>query len=148
MKFIDEFKEFIAKGNVMDMAVGVVIGGAFKGIVDSLVKDVINPFIAFCVSAISKAAGTVAVVAGVDEAEIKPVDISQWAIPGTEIKIGGFLSAVINFLIMAFIIFCLVKTVNKIKSGFVSKKEEPKAPAGPTQEQLLEEIRDLLKEAK
>lgn len=146
MKFFDEFKEFIAKGNVMDMAVGVVIGGAFKGIVDSLVKDIINPFVAFCVSLISKATKSVAVGMGAEpDTASKAMDMANWKIPGTDILIGSFIGAVINFLIMAFVIFCLVKAVNKMREKLVKEKEEA-APAGPSQEEILAEIRDLLKE--
>lgn len=147
MKFVDEFKEFIAKGNVMDMAVGVVIGGAFKGIVDSLVADVMNPLIAFCMSGISKAGDMVADVAGTDSGKIeKAMDMSMWVIPGTSINIGNFISSVINFLIMAFVIFCLVKVVNKVRTSVVKEKEIEEVVVNPipTQEELLAEIRDTL----
>lgn len=148
MKFIDEFKEFIARGNVVDMAVGVVVGGAFKSIVDSLVSDIINPGIAYIVSIISGAALSAATVVGGDSSAAKNVvDMSKWIIPGTSINIGNFLSAIINFLIMAFIIFCLVKALNAVNKRILSKKkteETPKEPAGPTQEELLTQIRDLL----
>lgn len=144
MKFIDEFKEFIARGNVMDMAVGVVIGGAFKGIVDSLVADVINPFIAFCVSGITKAAQTAANVAGADGTAVTQVmDMSRWIIPGTSINLGNFISAIINFIIMAFVIFCLVKVVNKVRTNMIKEKEADE-PAAPTAEELLTEIRDAI----
>lgn len=135
MKFINEFKEFIARGNVMDMAVGVVVGGAFKSIVDSLVNDIINPFITFVTSF-----GT--------DAEKAAENMSKWIVPGTSINVGNFISAVINFLIMAFIIFCLVKGMNRIHTAFVKKEaeEEEDAPPAPTQEELLAEIRDLLQE--
>ena len=144
MKFMEEFKTFILKGNVMDMAVGVVIGGAFKGIVDSFVAYIINPLGAFVVSLGTKAIST---VSGKDPSSLVMTD---WVIPGTAINIGGFLSAVINFLIMAFVIFCFVKSVNKIREAAMKKEEAvvEEAPSAPTQEELLMEIRDLLKENK
>jgi len=129
MSFKSEFKEFIAKGNVMDMAVGVIIGGAFKSIVDSLVGDVITPVIALVSKLIPGASDAMA-------------NMEKWIIPGTAINIGAFISAVINFLIMAFIIFWIVKGFNKLTK---KKEEEAPKPAGPTQEELLTEIRDLLK---
>ena len=141
---MDEFKTFILKGNVMDMAVGVVIGGAFKGIVDSFVENIINPLVAFVTSLGSKAVST---VGGADAAAI---DMSKWVIPGTAINVGNFLSSVINFVIMAFIIFCFVKSVNKLREAALKKDEAvtEEAPSAPTQEELLAEIRDLLKENK
>ncbi len=145
MKIIDEFKEFIAKGNAMDMAVGVVVGGAFTAIVNSLVGDIITPFIGFLGSLVKKGAGAVGAGGAVDSAN----SMASWVIPGTEIKIGAFISAIISFLLISFVIFCIVKGINTMKDK-MTKKEEPaeEAPAGPTQEELLAEIRDLLKEKK
>ena len=143
MKFIDEFKEFIAKGNAIDMAVGVVVGGAFKAIVDSLVGDIINPLLGLLGSLGSKAAST----AGADGAVQAVGSMSSWVIPGTEIAIGAFISAIINFLIMSFIIFCFVKGINKMRAKMEAKKAvEEEEEAAPTQEDLLAEIRDLLKD--
>ena len=126
---IAEFKQFIARGNVMDMAVGVIVGGAFKAIADSLVNDIINPILG--------------IFAGGNES------LSALAIHlpgGGDLLIGSFLNAVLNFLIMAFVVFCLVKSINK----FHRKKEKaapPPAPPEPSaEERLLTEIRDLLKE--
>ena len=126
---IAEFKHFIARGNVMDMAVGVIVGGAFKAIADSLVNDIINPILG--------------IFAGGNES------LSALAIHlpgGGDLLIGSFLNAVLNFLIMAFVVFCLVKSINK----FHRKKEKaapPPAPPEPSaEERLLTEIRDLLKE--
>lgn len=126
---IAEFKQFIARGNVMDMAVGVIVGGAFKAIADSLVNDIINPILG--------------IFAGGNES------LSALAIHlpgGGDLLIGSFLNAVLNFLIMAFVVFCLVKSINK----FHRKKEKaapPLAPPEPSaEERLLTEIRDLLKE--
>ena len=122
-KFMDEFKEFIAQGNVMDMAVGVIIGGAFTGIVTSLTNDIINPLISF--------------IAG-GNAEVKGL-----VVPGTEIDFGAFISAIINFLIVAWVVFLLVKAVNKLKA-LTSKPEpepEPEAPA-PVCPHCLEEVKE------
>ena len=141
MKIIDEFKEFIAKGNAMDMAVGVVVGGAFTAIVNSLVDDIINPFIAFLGGLISKGSAAVSGTHVMKEA----ASIEEMVIPGTTIAIGSFIGAVINFLLISFVIFCVVKGINTMKDK-MAKKEEPveEAPAGPTQEELLAQIRDLL----
>ena len=95
-KFINEFQEFINRGNVMDMAVGVIIGGAFTSIVTALTNNIINPLIS--------------VVAGGGAGEI-----SGLVVPGTDIDFGAFISACINFLIVAFVVFCLVKALNKAK---------------------------------
>ena len=147
MKFVDEFKDFISRGNVVDMAVGVVVGGAFKSIVDSLVADIIDPGIAYVVSLITGALKTAATSTVGDTSAVESVmDMSKWIIPGTSINIGNFLSAIINFLILAFIIFCVVKGLNKLNDKFKKTVEEEVTPAGPTQEELLAEIRDLLKD--
>lgn len=151
MKFIDEFKTFIARGNVIDMAVGVVVGGAFKSIVDSLVNDIINPLISFIISIISKATNTAVSNASTTETIDSVMNLSKWVLPGTGINIGNFILSVINFLIMAFIIFCLIKGMNTLHSKLLINKkqsEETVAPPPPTQEELLAEIRDLLKEEK
>lgn len=122
MKFMDEFKEFIAKGNVMDMAVGVIIGGAFTGIVTALTDDIINPLISF--------------IAG-GSAEVKGL-----VVPGTAIDFGAFISAVINFLIVAWVVFLLVKAVNKFKS-LVEKPAEPEPEvAAPVCPHCLEEVKE------
>ena len=142
MKIIDEFKEFIAKGNAMDMAVGVVVGGAFTAIVNSLVEDIINPFIAFLGGLATKGATAV----GGGEMVKEAASIEEMVIPGTTIAIGSFIGAVINFLLISFVIFCVVKAINTMKDKMIKKEEPaPEEPAGPTQEELLIEIRDLLK---
>ncbi len=125
MGFLKEFKEFAVKGNVIDLAVGVVIGGAFGKIVTSLVEDIITPAI---LTPALKAANL--------------QNLSELVVPGTAIKYGNFLSAALSFIIVAFALFIMIKGINRLK-----RKEEPApaAPAGPTQEQLLAEIRDLLK---
>ncbi|MGN0326881.1 MAG: large conductance mechanosensitive channel protein MscL [Lachnospiraceae bacterium] len=108
-KFIEEFKKFALKGNVMDMAVGVIIGGAFTTIVTSLTDNFINPLIALCTGG---ANGEGVVIGG------------TFTIGGVAFNYGAFLSAVINFLIMAFILFCMLKAINKLMS-IGHKKEEP-----------------------
>lgn len=137
MKLMDEFKEFISKGDAMSMAVGVVVGGAFTAIVNSLVGDIITPVIALITKLFQNAAG--------DEAN-KLLDMKNWVIPSTEIKIGAFIQSILSFLIIAFIVFCMVKAFNTVKEKVEKKKEAEEAAAAVTQEQLLTEIRDLLKE--
>lgn len=122
MGFLKEFKEFAVKGNVVDLAIGVIIGGAFGSIVKSFIDDVITPLL---LAPALKAA---------DMQNIQDLKVGA-------VKYGSFLSAVISFLVIAFVLFLVVKGINKMK------KEEPApAPAGPTPtEQLLTEIRDALK---
>ncbi|KRT14288.1 mechanosensitive ion channel protein MscL [Pedobacter ginsenosidimutans] len=126
MGIIKEFKEFAVKGNVLDLAVGVIIGAAFGKIVSSLVEDIITPAVL----------GPALKAAGLE-------DLSKLTIAGTAIKYGNFLSQVITFIIVAFVLFLIIKGANNLK-----KKEEaaPSAPPVPTKEEvLLAEIRDLLK---
>ncbi len=108
--FLDEFKKFIAQGNVMDMAVGVIVGGAFKAIVDSLVGDIISPILG--------------IFGGMDFSDI------ALTINGSPIGIGKFITAIINFLIMAFVLFSVIKAINGAKDKLAKKPEE--APAAPT----------------
>lgn len=138
-KFFEEFKTFALKGNVMSMAVGVIIGAAFKSIVDALTSSFINPLIALLMGGVK-----------VDE-NGNPVYIGgKFVINGVEFNYGTFLSAIINFVIMAFILFLLVKGVNKLMEiGKKKEEEKPAAPPEPTKEELLlTEIRDLLKKNK
>jgi large conductance mechanosensitive channel len=123
MGMLQEFKDFIAKGNAMDLAVGVIIGGAFGKIVSSLVDDVITP--ALLTPALNAA---------------RLENIADLKTDGV-ILYGKFLAAVIGFLIIGFVIFLLVKGLSSLKK----KEESAPAPAGPTQEELLTQIRDLLK---
>ncbi len=134
MKIVKEFKEFIMRGSVLDMAVGVVIGGAFTAIVNSLVDDVIMPVVG-------------KLTAG--------IDFKQLAIPlgGTDvdgvpvtINIGLFINAIITFLIVALAIFLLIKGVNKLRAK--SPEEEQEEPAGPTEVELLQELLNEVKAAK
>ncbi len=141
--FMKEFKEFALKGNVMDMAVGVLIGGAFSGIVTALTGDFINPLIASVGG--SDIAGMIRLpwvdYTGLDADQIKALSLDY----------GHFLTTVINFLIMALIIFLLMKGINKLIAMGKKKEEEEKAaepapaPEPSKEELLLTEIRDLLK---
>ena len=136
MGFIKEFKEFAMRGNVMDMAVGVIIGGAFGKIVTSLVDDVLMPAIGMLTGGID--------LSGLAYKVMLPALDGGEPIAGATIKYGAFIQNIIDFLIIAFCIFLMIKAMNKL----MPKKEEPEAPAGPTQEELLTDLRDLLKDKK
>jgi len=127
MGFFSEFKAFAMKGNVVDLAVAVIIGAAFGKIVSSFIEDVITPLV---------------LKPALDAAHLSKIE-DLTAFGG--VKYGMFLSAVINFLIVAFVLFLIIKGINSLK-----KKEEPapNQPAAPTQEELLTQIRDLLKNNK
>lgn len=122
-KFVSEFKEFISRGNVLDMAVGVVIGGAFTAIVTALVDNIITPLIGV-------------LVGGLDFTGLS-VKVGE-----ATIGYGAFIQAVINFLLISFVIFCVIRSFNKLAK---KKEEEPAAPPAPAEDVvLLREIRDLL----
>ncbi|MGP9790762.1 large conductance mechanosensitive channel protein MscL [Roseinatronobacter sp. NSM] len=124
---LKEFRTFITRGNVMDMAVGIIIGAAFTAIVTSLVDDLVNPLIGIFVGGVDFSA----VSFGLGEAQF---------------MIGNFINAVIKFLIVAWVVFLLVRTVNRISAlGRKPEAPAPEAPKGPTTEELLIEIRDSLK---
>ena len=127
---LKEFKEFIAKGNVMDMAVGIIIGAAFTAIVTSLVDDLINPFISLFTGGIDFSSLHVALGEGENAATF---------------NYGNFITAIINFLIVAWVVFLLVKAVNRVRDAASRKEEAAPAPAGPTTEELLVQIRDELR---
>ncbi|MFD0859698.1 large conductance mechanosensitive channel protein MscL [Roseovarius aquimarinus] len=140
---LNEFKDFIAKGNVMDMAVGIIIGAAFTAIVTSLVADLINPIIGLFTGGVDFT-NNYAVLAG-----DVPAGASLEAARETGASVfafGAFIMAVINFLIIAFVVFMLVKYVNKVKS-MAEKPDEvaPEVPTGPSEKDILIEIRDALK---
>ena len=140
---LNEFKSFIAKGNVMDMAVGIIIGAAFTAIVSSLVADLVNPFIALFTGGIDFSGWFYAL----DGGEYASLDAAAEA--GAPVfAIGKFVMAVINFLIIAFVVFMLVKMVNRIKDAAEEETpEEEPAPAGPSELDVLLEIRDALKKS-
>ena len=133
-KFWSEFKTFIARGNVVDMAVGVVVGSAFTAIVNKLVQGIINPCIGKLFGDINLSDMKVVLTEATEDA------------PEVAILYGDFIQAIINFLITALVLFLIVKFFNSLK-----KKEEPKPaapPAVPEDVKLLREIRDVLKEQK
>lgn len=139
---IKEFKEFIAKGNVMDMAVGIIIGAAFTAIVTSLVNDLINPIIGLVTGGVDFT-NKYAILSG-EVAEGTSLEAAREA-GAAVFAYGSFIMAVINFLIIAWVVFLLVKAVNRAKDSVTAKQEAvEEAPAGPTQEELLAQIRDLL----
>ncbi len=124
--FIREFKTFLNRGNVLDLAVGVIIGGAFKSITDSLTNDILMPLLGLLVNRVSFSDLTL-------------------TLGSATIAYGSFLEAVLNFIIMAFAVFCLVKAFNRLHR---KKEEAAPAPKPSKEELLLTEIRDLLKEGK
>ena len=131
MAFLKEFKEFALKGNVMDMAVGVIIGGAFGKIVSSFVADVVMPLLGL-------------VVGGVNFSDMAiTLKAAEGEIPAVVLKYGAFLQTVFDFVIVALAIFLAIKAMNKLKR---KQEEAPVAPPAPSSETvLLTEIRDLLK---
>ena len=127
--FMKEFKEFISRGNVMDMAVGIIIGGAFTAIVTALVDSVLMPVIGALTGGHS-------------------VEQMSWKIGDASIGYGAFIQAVINFLLVAWVLFLIIKALNKAKSRVAKPEEEAEEEAVPEDIALLTEIRDLLKEKK
>lgn len=132
-KFFSEFKEFAIKGNVLDLAIGVIIGAAFKAIVDSLVNDIIMPIVGIIIGG----KDFTSLVAKVGDAEI---------------KYGSLIQTAVNFFIVAFCLFLLVKFVNRIKNDFAKRKEEQETVDETIEKSdevvLLEQIRDLLNDLK
>lgn len=142
---IQEFRDFIAKGNVMDMAVGIIVGAAFTAIVSSMVGDLINPIIGLFTGGIdftnhyAVLAGEVPAGASLETARDSGASVFAY---------GAFIMAVVNFLIIAFVVFILVKIVNRIKEAAVQEHADTPAeeiPAGPSELDVLLEIRDALK---
>lgn len=139
---LKEFKDFIAKGNVMDMAVGIIIGAAFTAIVKSMVGDLINPIVSLFMGGVDFTNSFVLLGDGAFAtlAEAKEAGVAAFAY-------GAFIMAVINFLIIAFVVFMLVRYVNKAKEAAAKEEEAapaPEAPKGPSEIDLLTEIRDSL----
>lgn len=140
---LKEFKDFIAKGNVMDMAVGIIVGAAFTAIVKSMVADLINPIIGVFTGGLDFT-NRFAVISG-DVAAGTSLEAAREA-GASVFAYGSFIMAVINFLIIAFVVFMLVRYVNKVKAATETPVEEaPVAPAGPSELDVLLEIRDSLK---
>ena len=123
---IQEFKTFISRGNVVDLAVGVVVGNAFKDIVNSLVDNIIMPIVGILIGGIN----------------FTTLSLRVW---GVDVKFGLLLQSIVDFFIIAFCIFMAVKVVNRLTKKKEEKKEEPKEPVKSDEVLLLEEIRDLLK---
>ena len=132
---LQEFKQFISRGNVIDLAVGIIMGAAFTGIVNSLVKDIIMPPVGKVMGGIDFSGLYINLSSG-SYATLKAAQDAGAA----TINYGVFLNQIINFLIVSFAVFMLVKQVNRFK-----KSEDAKPPTPPRSELLLEEIRDLLK---
>jgi large conductance mechanosensitive channel len=131
-KLIDEFREFALKGNVLDMAIGIIIGGAFGTIVQSLVKDVIMPPIGL-------------LIGGVDFSDIKiPLRAAVDGKEAVTMNIGVFINNVISFIIVAWAVFMLVKGVNMLRARFEKEKAAASPPPPSPSEQYLKEIRDAL----
>ena len=147
-KFFEEFKTFAMRGNVVDLAVGVVIGGAFGKITTSIVNDIIMPIISLLTGGLNfnewqwvlKEAVTKVNAAGVEEVVSAAITVN----------FGNLISVILDFIIIAFAVFCMVKGINAMHRKEETPAEEPapEAPPAPTSEELLAEIRDLLKERK
>ena len=149
-KFFSEFKTFISRGNVVDMAVGVIVGGAFGKISTSLVNDVIMPAVSMLMGGVDFTAWKVVLKEAVMEMGADGLMVET--APEVAIKYGSLIAVIVDFLIIAFSVFCMVKFINtmKEKADALKKKEEEEAapPADPepsAEEKLLTEIRDLLK---
>jgi len=136
MSLAKEFKEFISRGNVVDLAVGVIIGGAFGAIVGSLVKDIVMPPISYIMSGVDVSSWKAVIAPAVVDAAGKVTK------PEVDLTYGNFLQATLNFLIIAAVIFLVVKGINSLKRKEAEKPAEPTAPT--TDQKLLMEIRDLL----
>ena len=137
-----EFKTFIARGNVLDLAVGVIIGAAFGKIVSSLTDDIIMPVIGWVSGGVDFSSHFIRLGAIPADFKGDPAKYADLKAAGVAmVGIGSFVNAVINFLILAFVIFLIVRQANKV----LHKHEEAAAPAGPSEVDLLTEIRDALK---
>ena len=139
-KFLSEFKEFAMRGNVIDMAIGVVIGGAFGKITTTLVDGIIMPLISMITGGVDFSAWKWILKAGVG-VEGDPNFVAEVAV-----KYGDLISVILNFIIIAFVIFLMIKGMNKLHKTEEVEEPAPDEPAAPTSEELLGEIRDLLKE--
>ena len=143
MSLAKEFKEFISRGNVVDLAVGVIIGGAFGAIVNSLVKDVVMPPISYLMSGVDVSSWKYTIAPAVMKVDPNSDGTKFLQVkPEVDLTYGNFLQASLNFLIIAAVIFLLVKAINSLKRQEAAKPVEPPAPSA--EEKLLTEIRDLL----
>lgn len=132
-KFISEFKEFISRGNVVDLAVGVIIGSAFTAIVNSLVNQIIMPVIGY-------------IIGGINFSDFKwTLEAAKGDTPEVAVYFGSFIQQIVNFLIIAFVVFMMVKLINVLKRKKEEAVEEIKEEKASKEEILLTEIRDLLK---
>ena len=145
-KFMEEFKAFAMRGNVVDMAVGVVIGGAFGKISTSIVNDVIMPVVSLITGGIDFTAWKIVL----KEAVMENVDgVMTETAPAVAINFGSTIAVIVDFIIVAFAVFCMIKFLNNLHRKKEEPAPEPEAPAEPdptAEEKLLTEIRDLLKE--
>ena len=138
-KFFEEFKAFAMRGNVLDMAVGVVIGGAFGKITTSVVNDIIMPLISMLTGGVDFSAWKWVLKEAVMEG-------SKVVTPEIAVNYGNLIAVILDFIIIAFAVFCMVKAVNKMQLSKPAEPESEKAPEPTKEELLLAEIRDLLKE--
>lgn len=144
MGFLKEFREFAVKGNVMDLAVGVIIGGAFGKIVASIVNDVIMPLVSAIIG--TPDFTNMYVVLKGEAASGSPLAAARGIDGNVIFAYGSFITEVINFTLLAFCVFLMVKGINQLRKKEAAVAEpEPAGPPAPTQEDLLAEIRDLLK---
>ena len=139
-KFVEDFKAFAMKGNVVDMAVGVIVGGAFGKITTTLVDGIIMPLISMITGGVDFSAWKWVLKA-------ESVDgVSTVVTPEVAVRYGDLISVILNFIIIAFVIFLMIKGMNKLHKKEEVEEPAPEEPAAPTTEELLGEIRDLLKE--
>ena len=144
-KFFEEFKKFAMRGNVIDMAVGVVIGGAFGKITTSIVNDIIMPLISMITGGINFTTWKWVLKEAVKELDPATGEMVE-VLPEVAVNFGNTIAIILDFIIIAFAIFCMIKALNKLQR---KKEEAPPAPPAPSNEEvLLTEIRDLLKERK
>ncbi|NLO70373.1 MAG: large conductance mechanosensitive channel protein MscL [Porphyromonadaceae bacterium] len=147
MGFVKEFKEFAVKGNAIDLAVGVIIGGAFGAIVNSIIDDLIMPIVGALIGKPDFSSLYWVIKGSVPEGAL--LEDARQVADASIFAYGSFITAAINFLLLALVIFWMVKGINKLKKAKEEAPEAPEAPAEPSKEEiLLGEIRDLLKEKK
>ncbi|HTH62720.1 MAG TPA: large conductance mechanosensitive channel protein MscL [Paraburkholderia sp.] len=148
-RLLEEFRQFAVKGNVMDLAVGVIIGGAFSGIVNSVVKDLITPVVGVATGGLDFSNRFIRIGHVPPSFHGNPDSYKDLQAAGVAVfGYGSFFTVVLNFLILAFIVFMIVKGINKLREMEAKKQDDPAAPppAPPEDVQLLREIRDELKE--